>query len=63
MISLSIDDVDTIEMELEEFYRNYNATPVTTKCSLCRATETAPKRDLELKGWALYGKAAYCPSH
>jgi hypothetical protein len=52
-----------VERELEEFNFRYDNDPLSVKCRLCKAADTETRRNLESKGWALYGKGEFCPSH
>lgn len=54
---------DFNEQEFIQFLDDYQTKDHTVKCGTCKTTDTAPKRELELKGWMLFGNAAYCPSH
>ncbi|MDI1240942.1 MAG: hypothetical protein PSX80_03350 [bacterium] len=59
----SDDYANLVELELEEFNHKYDNDPLPVKCRICKAADTATRRQLETKGWALYGKGEFCPSH
>lgn len=59
--SVGSDEIN--EIELQEFLDLYDSEPVKVKCGLCKVTDTASRRKLESKGWALFGKGEFCPSH
>lgn len=53
----------TIDAEIADFYARYDREPVTVKCKICRSSETASRRELELGGWMLVGRGEFCPKH
>lgn len=54
---------DFNEAEFLTWLDNYETKPHSVRCKTCKTVDTAPQRELQLKGWLLVGKGEFCPSH